>query len=75
MALQTRVDGPADGPVLVLVPSLGTDATMFDAQVAAFADRFRIVRVDLPGPGAHLINVEADAVNRALDAHFRRVRA
>jgi 3-oxoadipate enol-lactonase len=38
--------------VLVLGPSLGTDLYLFDAQVAALADRYRIVRYDLPGHGA-----------------------
>jgi 3-oxoadipate enol-lactonase len=51
MVLHNTADGPADAPVLVLGPSLGTDTALFDAQVAAFADRFRVVRVDLPGHG------------------------
>jgi 3-oxoadipate enol-lactonase len=38
--------------VLVLGPSLGTDTGLFDAQVAAFADRLQIVRYDLRGHGA-----------------------
>jgi 3-oxoadipate enol-lactonase len=45
------VDGPSDAPVLVLGPSLGTDLDLFDAQVAAFADRWRVVRYDLRGHG------------------------
>ncbi len=45
------VDGPADGPVLVLGPSLGTDLGLFDAQVAELSDRWRTVRFDLPGHG------------------------
>ena len=44
-------DGPADAPVLVLGPSLGTDTGLFDAQVAALADRLRIIRYDLRGHG------------------------
>jgi 3-oxoadipate enol-lactonase len=51
MTLYHRIDGPADGPVLVLGPSLGTDLHLFDAQVPALADRYRIVRFDLPGHG------------------------
>jgi len=51
IALHHRIDGPYDAPVLVLGPSLGTDLHLFDAQVAAFVDRFRIVRYDLPGHG------------------------
>ncbi|WP_394618066.1 3-oxoadipate enol-lactonase [Lentzea sp. JNUCC 0626] len=45
------VDGPADADVLVLGPSLGTDLGLFDAQVAALADRWRVIRFDLRGHG------------------------
>lgn len=45
------VDGPADAEVLVLGPSLGTDLSLFDAQVAGLADRWRVVRFDLRGHG------------------------
>jgi 3-oxoadipate enol-lactonase len=44
-------DGPADGPVLVLGPSLGTDTGLFDAQVAGFAGTHRVIRYDLRGHG------------------------
>lgn len=44
-------DGPADGPVLVLGPSLGTDTGLFDAQVRTFARTHRVVRYDLRGHG------------------------
>lgn len=50
--LNAVVDGPADAPVLVLGPSLGTDTGLFDAQIAALADRLQIVRYDLRGHGA-----------------------
>jgi 3-oxoadipate enol-lactonase len=49
--LHADEDGPADAPVLVLGPSLGTDTGLFDAQVAAFADRHRVIRYDLRGHG------------------------
>lgn len=45
------VDGPADAPVLVLGPSLGTTLALFDPQVAALAGQYRIVRFDLRGHG------------------------
>ena len=51
IALHHRIDGPDSAPVLVLGPSLGTDLHLFDAQVDALADRYRIVRFDLPGHG------------------------
>lgn len=49
--LHHAVDGPENAPVLVLGPSLGTDLGLFDAQVAAFADDWRVVRYDLRGHG------------------------
>lgn len=49
--LHHRVDGPPGAPVLVLGPSLGTDLHLFDAQVDALADDYRIIRYDLPGHG------------------------
>ena len=47
-----RVDGPADAPVLVLGNSLGTNLHMWDAQIAAFSKRFRVLRYDSRGHGA-----------------------
>ena len=44
-------DGPADAPVLVLGPSLGTDTGLFDPQVAEFARTHRVIRYDLRGHG------------------------
>ncbi|MFI0898990.1 3-oxoadipate enol-lactonase [Streptomyces sp. NPDC020983] len=44
-------DGPADAPVLVLGPSLGTSLRLWDAQVPALARGRRVVRYDLPGHG------------------------
>ena len=49
--LHHQIDGPDAAPVLVLGPSLGTDLHLFDAQVTALADTYRIVRYDLPGHG------------------------
>jgi 3-oxoadipate enol-lactonase / 4-carboxymuconolactone decarboxylase len=51
VALHHVVDGPADGPVLVLGPSLGSTLAMWDAQAAALAGRYRVVRYDLRGHG------------------------
>ena len=50
--LSSTVDGPADAPVLVLGPSLGTDLHLFDAQVSELVPQWRIVRFDLPGHGS-----------------------
>ncbi|MGW2159443.1 bifunctional 3-oxoadipate enol-lactonase/4-carboxymuconolactone decarboxylase PcaDC [Nonomuraea sp. NPDC001699] len=49
--LQHRVDGPEHGEPIVLGPSVGTSARVWEPQVAALARRFRVVRFDLPGHG------------------------
>lgn len=46
-----RFDGPDDGPVLLLSNSLGTDLHMWDPQIAAFAERYRVLRYDSRGHG------------------------
>lgn len=48
------LEGPVDAPVLVLSNSLGTDLHMWDAQVAAFAEHFRVLRYDTRGHGQSL---------------------
>jgi 3-oxoadipate enol-lactonase len=49
--LHALAEGPIDGPVLVLGPSLGTDVGLFDAQVAEFVGSHRVIRYDLRGHG------------------------
>ncbi|MEV6238578.1 3-oxoadipate enol-lactonase [Lentzea sp. NPDC051838] len=75
MILHHVVDGPEDAEVLVLGPSIGTSTGLFDAQVAALADRWRIVRFDLRGhgespdaPGPYSIGELASDVVELLDA-------
>lgn len=46
-----ELTGPADAPVVVLSNSLGTDLAMWDEQVPALADRFRVLRYDQRGHG------------------------
>jgi 3-oxoadipate enol-lactonase len=67
-------DGPADAPVLVLGPSLGTDLGLFDAQARDLADRYRVIRYDLRGhggspvvPGPYTVADLADDVLHRLD--------
>jgi 3-oxoadipate enol-lactonase len=44
-----RFDGPDDAPVIVLVNSLGTQLAMWDEQVPALTERFRVLRYDMVG--------------------------
>jgi 3-oxoadipate enol-lactonase len=49
--LHHQLDGPADAPLLVLGPSLGTSTAVWDPHLPALADRYRVLRYDLPGHG------------------------
>ncbi len=49
--LRMRVDGPVGAPWLVFSNSLGTDLTLWNPQVAAFALRWRMLRYDYRGHG------------------------
>ena len=51
-ALAYRVDGPRDAPALVLGSSLGTSGSMWDPQIPAFKDRYRLLVLDMRGHGA-----------------------
>lgn len=51
MSLYHRWDGPADAPSLLLSNSLGTTHELWDPQIAAFAERFRVLRYDQLGHG------------------------
>ncbi len=44
-------DGPADAPVVVLSNSLGATRAMWDPQVPALAERFRVISYDTRGHG------------------------
>jgi len=46
-----RFDGPEDAPVLLLSNSLGTTMEMWAPQMAAFTQRFRVLRYDSRGHG------------------------
>ena len=46
-----RFDGPEDAPVLLLSNSLGTDMAMWEPQMGAFTQRFRVLRYDQRGHG------------------------
>ena len=45
------IDGPGDGPPLLLGPSLGTSTAMWEDNVAALAEHHRVIRYDHRGQG------------------------
>jgi 3-oxoadipate enol-lactonase len=49
--LRARTDGPVDAPALLFLNSLGCDLTMWDGQVRALKERFRMIRFDTRGHG------------------------
>src|SRR4051812_50225350 len=51
VALHHTSDGPSDAPVLVMGSSLGTTGGMWDENVPALAERFRVLRYDTRGHG------------------------
>ncbi|BAP45051.1 alpha/beta hydrolase fold protein [Pseudomonas sp. StFLB209] len=53
--LNYLLEGPANAPVLVLSNSLGTDLHMWDNQIAAFTEHFRVLRYDTRGHGRSLV--------------------
>jgi len=68
-------DGADDAPVVMLSNSLGTDLSMWDAQLPALTQRFRVLRYDSRGhgqsavaPGPYTIGQLARDVISLLDA-------
>lgn len=51
-----QLDGAADKPVLVLSNSLGTDLGMWDTQIPAFTEHFRVLRYDTRGHGQSVVS-------------------
>src|SRR5688572_32779997 len=51
VAVSYSVAGPADAPVVVLSYSLGATRGMWDPQVPALAERYRVVTSDTRGHG------------------------
>lgn len=76
-----ELDGPASAPALVLSNSLGTNLSLWDAQLPVFAQNFRLLRYDSRGhgrtsapPGAYSIEMLAHDLLHLLDAlNLRRV--
>ena len=59
-----RCDGPADAPVLLLSNSLGTSMDMWAPQLAAWTQRFRVLRYDQRGHGASYAPAGAYSLDR-----------
>ncbi|PHN22565.1 3-oxoadipate enol-lactonase [Pseudomonas sp. ICMP 460] len=53
--LHYQLNGPVDAPVLLLSNSLGTDLHMWDIQIPAFTEHFRVLRFDTRGHGKSLV--------------------
>jgi 3-oxoadipate enol-lactonase len=54
--LHYRVDGAADAPTLMLSNSLGTNLSMWEAQVPALSRHFRVLRYDSRGHGQSMVS-------------------
>jgi 3-oxoadipate enol-lactonase len=72
--LAHRVDGPPDGPVVVLGSSLGTVWEMWDDVTAALSSTYQVVRYDTRGhgrspvpPGPYTVEELAEDVLEVLD--------
>ncbi len=50
-SVRVRIEGPDHAPALMVSHSLAAHSGMWDAQASAWAERFRVVRYDLPGHG------------------------
>jgi 3-oxoadipate enol-lactonase len=50
-AIAYRFDGPEDGPVVMLSNSLASNYAMWDDQIPALADKYRVLRYDQRGHG------------------------
>lgn len=51
VALHHRVDGDPTAPAVVMGPSIGTTVRMWEPQVPALAERWRVIRFDTRGHG------------------------
>jgi 3-oxoadipate enol-lactonase len=74
VAVSYTVDGPPDAPVVVLSNSLGATRAMWDPQVPALAERYRVIAYDTRGhgdspapPGPYTLDDLTDDVVALLD--------
>jgi 3-oxoadipate enol-lactonase len=71
----TAPAGPADAPLLVLGPSLGTSTILWDNAVPTLAAHHRVVAWDLPGHGSSPAATEPFTVADLADAVAHAVRS
>lgn len=55
-AFHVEVEGPEAAPAVLLSNSLSSDLSMWDAQAAAWRDRFRVIRYDGRGQGGSVVS-------------------
>jgi 3-oxoadipate enol-lactonase len=80
--LHYRFDGAADAPVLMLSNSLGTDLSMWDAQMPSLSRHFRVLRYDSRGHGQSTViagpytleQLAGDALSLLDSLNIERVR-
>jgi 3-oxoadipate enol-lactonase len=65
----SRLDGPADAPVVVLSNSLGTTLELWEPQIPALCEHFAVLRYDHPGHG----HGRGSAPSRSVEALARGV--
>ena len=70
-----RLDGPEDGPVVMFSNSLMSNYSMWDGQMAALTDKYRVLRYDQRGhggtettPGPYTIELLAEDAAALLEA-------
>jgi pimeloyl-ACP methyl ester carboxylesterase len=67
--LHHAVDGPEGAPVVVLTGSLGSTLAMWQPQVAALSERFRVVRYDTRGHGSSPVPLRPYTLDDLVDDH------
>lgn len=67
-SLTATTHGPADAPLVVLGPSLGTSTILWEKVVPALTAQYRVLAYDLPGHGESVAAVEPFSVGELADA-------
>lgn len=65
--LHYEISGPEQAPVLVLSNSLGTNLAMWEPQMAALANEFRILRYDTRGHGRSSVSLGPYTIDQLAD--------